>query len=214
MTNEITTRNITFTNKGLQKATDKMLKIGTTMSRCAFEAAFIIAEVAESKCYLDDGFKNVHEWTAATFGIEKSASYGMLKIGRDYTAKVIEGGKVKGYRSNLTATDEDDYSTSQIMKMLPIPREEIETVIEAEEITPADSCREIEAKIKHYKQKDAPETTDDETNEAIEVEATEKEEDVFTLPRSLVMEIFKEISKSKTKKAQEITTTLADILGV
>ena len=209
----------TYENKALQRATDKIRKLEAGVQSNLYETAAIIAFVDGAKLYTDDGFKNVHEWTKQALNIEKSTSYSMLKIGREYTRVLTDDkGKIKGYRSNVTEDGETDFSVTQIVKMLPVSRETLPEAIEAENITPADTVREVEAKIKHYMHKDEDETED--APEADEAEANEAEDapeeikDGITFTRDFVMNIFKEISKVKTKKAQEITAALAEVLNI
>ena len=111
----------TFTNNELRTATSKIFKIGATVRRCAFETAFIMAQVDATECYKDDGFNSVHEWAMKTFGFKKSASYTLLRVGMEYTrAFTDEKGKVRGYGSNLIPENSGtDFTTTQIEKMLP-----------------------------------------------------------------------------------------------
>lgn len=152
-----------YTNKALNTATQKVYKIGETVRRCAFETAVIIAAVDESECYKDDGFNNVHEWVSAAFGWQKSTSYTLLKIGREYVREVKDAkGKIKGYTSNLLPEDsEKDFSTTQIEKMLPAGHAFAAELVEREEITPDMTCREIGKIIKSYTNSD-----DEENNES------------------------------------------------
>ena len=141
-----------YANKALNTATQKVYKIGETVRKCAFETAVIIASVEASECYKEDGFNTVHEWTNAAFGFQKSASYTLLKIGREYVREVLDGkGKVKGYTSNLLPEgSEKDFSTTQIEKMLPAGHAFAAELVEREEITPDMTCREIGKVIKGY----------------------------------------------------------------
>ena len=216
MTKAITMK--TYENKALQKATEKIRKLEAGVQANLYETAAIIAFVDGNKLFTDDGFKNVHEWTKQAFNIEKTTSYAMLKVGREYTRVLTDDkGKIKGYRSNVTENGETDFSVTQIVKMLPVSRETLPEAIEAENITPTDTVREVENKIKHFMHKDVFEE-----NEVTEMDkATEEAEDVseeirdgITFSRDFVMNIFKEISKVKTKTAQEITETLAEKLNI
>ena len=142
-----------YTNKTLNKATQRVYKIGETFRRCAFETAVIIATVDSSECYKEDGFNNVHEWTNAAFGFQKSASYTLLKIGREYVREVKnpETGKLTGYASNLLPENsEKDFTTTQIEKMLPAGHAFAAELVEREEITPHMTCKEIGKVIKGY----------------------------------------------------------------
>ena len=151
-----------YANKALNTATQKVYKIGETVRKCAFETAVIIASVEASECYKEDGFNTVHEWTNAAFGFQKSASYTLLKIGREYVREVLDGkGKVKGYTSNLLPEgSEMDFSTTQIEKMLPAGHAFAAELVEREEITPDMTCREIGKIIKGYLHDDEEKESD------------------------------------------------------
>ena len=165
-----------FTNKALRKATEQILKIGDTVRKCAFATARVIYEVNESKCYEEDGFANVHEWTEKTFGFKKSASYSLLKVGTEYVNEIRNNsGKVIGYKSNLVPEEEtEDFTTWQIIKMLPLGHEVAVEMVEDGEITPDMAVREIEKIVKEKTKPEAESTeTEGESEVASEEEANE-----------------------------------------
>lgn len=168
-----------YTNKELAHATAKIFKIGEKVRRYAYETAFIMAQVDESKCYVDDGFKNVHDWAMKTFGFKKSTSYSMLKVGKEYTRVLTDkNGKASGYASNLLPEDsESDFSASQIIKMLPAGHDIAVELVEDGEITVDMSCREIEkivqSKMATEEEPEEAENTEEEPEEA-EAENTEE----------------------------------------
>lgn len=154
----------TFQNKTLQSATNKIFKIAKAVRKCAYETAYIMAQVDETECYKDDGFNNVHEWAMKTFGFKKSASYTLLRVGKEYTRTITDAkGKVNCYCSNLISENADnDFTTTQIEKMLPGGHELAVELVKKEEITPDMTCKEIEKVIKSYI-KPEPEETETET---------------------------------------------------
>lgn len=164
--NDLIIRNVpTFINKELIKATKQMYAISESMRKSALETAAIIAHVAETQCYEDDGFFTVHEWVEKTFGLKKSASYTLLKIGSEYLSTVYNAkGKVVGYVSNVaTAPEAGDYSISQIEKMLPAGHDLATKLNEDGILSPSMTCKEIEAVVKHYTRAD--EDTEEEVTE-------------------------------------------------
>ena len=159
---EMTTE-LTYINPTLQKFTNKVIKLGNAIRNNLYEVAFIIAEVDASECYKDDGFNNVAEWGEKSFGFKKTAIYDLLKIGRDYTrARLSAKGNVVGYESNLLPENVgEDFTTTQIIKMLPAGRELVVELVDNEEITPEMSCREIGKVIKaHTKTEEKKEDND------------------------------------------------------
>lgn len=170
-----------YTNKALNSATQKVFKIGETVRKCAFETAVIIAAVESSECYKEDGFNNVCEWTSAAFGFQKSSTYTLLKIGREYVRELVDPktGKVKGYASNLLPENaEKDFSTTQIEKMLPAGHAFAAELVEREEITPDMTCREISKVVKSYMSDSAEEES---TEESVEGESTEEKPVAITM---------------------------------
>ena len=99
-----------------------------------------------------------------TFGFKKSASYTLLRVGKEYTKQLTDAkGKVAGYKSNLTADNaEKDYTTTQIEKMLPVGHDVAEQLSEEGKISPDMSCKEIEKVIKTVKN---PESAEDDNVE-------------------------------------------------
>ena len=182
----ITVKNteVTFTNKDLTKATNTIFKLGDAIKKNLYNVAYIMAKVEETECYMEDGFKNVHEWSMTTFGFKKSASYSLLKIGKEYTREIAveNNGKVKviGYGSNLVDDENnEDFTTTQIECMLPLGHEVAEMLVECEEITPSMSCKEIKKVVKEYRKGDEPEEveeveTEKETESGEESEVVEK----------------------------------------
>lgn len=165
----VTTPNaVSFSNKELQKATNTVFKLGDAIKRNWFAIAYIVAHVDAVECYKDDGFNTVHEWVEKTFGIKKTASYSLLTIGKEYTREIVNAsGKVVGYGTNLITDGTDDFSKTQVEKMLPAGHELAVELVSNGEITPAMSAKEISKIIKEHKA---------ETEETEEVEETETEE--------------------------------------
>ena len=169
ITNAIATT--TYMNRDLDKATTKVNKLGTSIQRNLFEVAAIVAEVDRTQCYEEDGFKNVHEWTAQAFGIKKTASYSLLKIGKEYVEVLVnEKGKVIAYGSNLYHATEKDFSMSQVEALLPAGKDLAEDLAATEKVTPEMTVKEIKKVVKEH-------TADpEEVTEEAEVEETTEEE--------------------------------------
>lgn len=170
---------IKFVNKNLQKATNDMLKLGAEIRKCALATAVIIAKVDDMECYKDDGFNSVHAWTEKTFGFKKSASYTLLKIGKEYIREIIspKSGKVIGYSSNLLPADaEKDFTTTQLEKMLPGGHDLAVDLVSSGEITPDMTCKAIEKVIKSHTKPETEETPEETTEESEVMAETEMDE--------------------------------------
>lgn len=176
----VTTMNaVTFNNKDLQKATNTVFKLGDAIKKNWFAIAHIVAHVDATECFKDDGFNTVHEWVEKTFGIKKTASYSLLTIGKEYTREIVNAsGKVVGYGTNLITDGSDDFSKTQVEKMLPAGHELAVELVNGGEITPEMSAKEISRVVKSHTnpEPDEPETTEEpeqepaETTEEPEVE--------------------------------------------
>lgn len=179
---------IKFVNKNLQKATNDMLKLGAEIRKCALATAVIIAKVDDTECYKDDGFNSVHAWTEKTFGFKKTASYSLLKIGKEYVREIInpKNGKITGYTSNLIPVDsEKDFTTTQLEKILPGGHDLAVALVNNGEIDPNMTCKQIEKVIKQHtkpEEKDIPDEVvvlDDEPE--LTPEQDTKKEVLFTI---------------------------------
>lgn len=178
ITNAIATT--TYMNKDLVKATKKVNKLGSSIQRNLFEVAAIVAEVDRTQCYEEDGFKNVHEWTAQAFGIKKTASYSLLKIGKDYVEILLnEKGTAIAYGSNLYHATEKDFSMSQVEALLPAGKDLAEDLAATEKVTPEMTVREIKKVVKEFtadpeEVEEESEAEAEEVNEVEEVVSKEK----------------------------------------
>lgn len=156
---------VSFSNKELQKATNTVLKLGDAIKKNWFAIAHIVAHVDATECYKDDGFDTVHEWVEKTFGIKKTASYSLLTIGKEYTREIVNAsGKVVGYGTNLISDGEDDFSKTQVEKMLPAGHELAVELVNGGEITPDMTAKEISTVVKFHinPEPEEPETDDTE----------------------------------------------------
>ena len=145
-----TTNEVSFSNKELQKSTNTIFKLGDAIKKNWFAIAFVVAHVDKTECYKDDGFNTVHEWVEKTFGIKKTASYTLLTIGKEYTREIVNAsGKVVGYGTNLITSGSEDFSKTQVEKMLPAGHELVVEMVNGGEITPKMTAKEISKVIKN-----------------------------------------------------------------
>lgn len=163
-----------YTNKTLQKATDRVNRLGESIKKNWFEIAFIVAAVDQSECYKEDGFNTVHEWVEKSFGIKKTASYSLLTIGKEYTRQNMNAaGKIIGYGSNLVPAGADDFSKTQIEKMLPAGHEKAAELVREHEVTPDMTAKEI-AKVVQKHTKPQEESAEEETAEQTTAQESDK----------------------------------------
>ena len=105
-------------NKELKKYTNRIQRLGMNVRSNMLAIAYTIAQIDASRCYADDGFESVHEYTAAVCGIKKAQSYAMLSVGRDYLTQV--NSKNFAVETILDHTSGKDYSLSQVQALLPL----------------------------------------------------------------------------------------------
>lgn len=172
-----TTNAVTFENKELQKATNAVLKLGDAIKKNWFAIAHIVAHVDATECFKDDGFNTVHEWVEKTFGIKKTASYSLLTIGKEYTREIVNAsGKVVGYGTNLITEGSDDFSKTQVEKMLPAGHELAVELVNGGEIRPEMSAKEISRVVKSHTNPE-PETSENEPEQETEISEHEPEQE-------------------------------------
>lgn len=165
-------KQIAFSNKELQNASMAIFKIAENIRTRWFEIAAIVAMVDSKELYKDDGFADVHEWVNKTFAFGKSTSYDLLKVGKEYVREVYnKSGKVIGYECNLVPEGSDNFSTTQVRRMLPAGHELAAELVADGEITPDMTTTKIAKIVKAHI---SPETEDEAPTE--DTEDTENEE--------------------------------------
>lgn len=150
---------LTFTNKKLQNATMQIMQIAGKIKNNWFQIGAIIAEVDREELYKDDGFENVHAWTMRAFNIKKTTSYDLLRIGKEYTRELMtEKGRIIGYECNLLPENsEANFTTTQVMKMLPAGHDKAQELVDSGVITPDMTSTAISKVIKDLNKPEEPE---------------------------------------------------------
>lgn len=173
---ETTTGKIEYQNKDLQRATQNVFKLGDAIKKNWFQIAYIVAEVDRTECYKDDGFDTVHAWTEKTFGIKKSASYSLLTIGKEYTRQITNAsGRVTGYGTNLLPVNStEDFSKTQVEKMLPAGHELATQLVKDGEITPDMPAKKISEIVKSHTKPEPQEPETEEPEETTEMNEPEE----------------------------------------
>lgn len=170
-----------FENQSLAKATEEIIRLQKNVNQSLISVAGISGEVEKSKSYEDDGFKNAQEWLMSTFNYKKSTAYTMIKIGKEYVELEMDG-CVPVYKTIFANKETDeDFTLTQLEKLLPLGKEKIETYLLTGAIKYSMTVKEIKeivANIKALENKTKEETeTETETyTETEETEETETEE--------------------------------------
>ena len=190
-----------FMNKQLEKVTQSILKAGTNIQSNRYGIAALLAKVQAEGLFKDDGFANASEYACQTFGMEKSLSYDLIKLGQQYVRPVLnDKGKTIGFCSNLMPPANPDkqdaplldFTPTQIIRFMTLGREKVLELISEEKLTPRMTIREILAVVKENKPPKALETSfAEQPTEATEqpTEATEATEQP-TEPRPTEFDTF------------------------
>lgn len=136
----------TFKNKKLNEISITIAKIGESMTSNNREIAKLLGEVKKDELFKEDGFKSVAEYAETTFGIAKSLSYQLAKVGERF------------YLANSDAAKKaaSMLPPSNLAEIANMTDEQIGKAIEAGEISETSTqkkLRDVAAGVKHAKPK-------------------------------------------------------------
>ena len=170
-----TTSAVTFKNKTLNSTTVKILSLAEDMRKSALETAFLMSMIAESKVYLEDGFKSANEWAEKTFGLQKSQSYNLIKVGKEWTIPLRnDKGRVIGYASKLyqyTDMKHGDFNSTQLIVLSVLDFQTVADWVKSGKISPLTSCADLRKLVTETKKG----KTESAETEGAETEGTETE---------------------------------------
>ena len=146
-----------ITSKELREETEKIIKCGKEISRNMLKTAHLLNKVYERELFSSD-FDSMEEYTKTCFNLSKSSMYNLIKIGKLYVQVNSSGQK---YMSNLPATDGTEYTYSQIVQLLPLEYEEVKILCESNRINSNMTCRELKDFVKHYRNMNPADDTED-----------------------------------------------------
>ena len=132
-------------NEELRKITNIIRNSCTAITGYTFKIAALVVKVEENDLYIEDGFSDIVDYVKRCFGFEKSTTYNMLKIGRFFIDYYQERDV---YETALKHEAGNDFSISQVIKMLPLGIEKAKELTHDDVITPDMSCRQIERIVK------------------------------------------------------------------
>lgn len=165
---ELTTINATeITNKELKDYTMKLKNCGDNIRKNYIKISFLLNEIEQTECYLDDGFESTTDYASKVLNIQKTTTYNLLKIGKDFISE-------KGDRTVLTDKG-NDYGVSQLQALLPIGVEKAKELHNEGVISPDMSVRQIKQAIKQDEPE--PEEDNDDNDEVIDGEGEEVDEE-------------------------------------
>ncbi len=127
-------------NKELKDYTKKLKNCGDNIRKNYIKISFLLNEIESSECYLDDGFEDTIDYASKVLNIQKTTTYNLLKIGKEFIAE-------SGERTVLTDKG-NDYGVSQLQALLPVGVERAKELHNEGTITPDMSVRQIKQIIK------------------------------------------------------------------
>ena len=139
-------QNVEINNPELKKVTNEIRKSSANVIANTFKIASLIAKVDNEELFVDDGFENVFAYTKACFGLEKTSTYNLIKVGNDFI-EAVKSGNTTTFATLLTHGDKD-YSISQVFKMLPLGIDKAKELTADGVINETMSCRQIEKIVK------------------------------------------------------------------
>lgn len=139
-------QNVTINNAELKNVTKAIQKASANVIGNTFKIASLMAKVESDELYLEDGFEDVFDYAKQCFGLEKTSVYNLVRVGNDFI-EAVENGKVTNFHTLLTHGD-NDYSISQVFKMLPLGIEKAQELTRDGVINETMSCRAIDKIVK------------------------------------------------------------------
>lgn len=127
-------------NKELKDYTKKLKNCGDNIRKNYIKISFLLNEIENTECYLDDGFEDTIDYASKVLNIQKTTTYNLLKIGKEFIAE-------SGERTVLTDKG-NDYGVSQLQALLPVGVERAKELHDEGTITPDMSVRQIKQIIK------------------------------------------------------------------
>ena len=138
---ELTTiTNQKLTNKDLKDYTKKLKNCGDNIRKNYIKISFLLNEIEQTECYLDDGFEDTNDYASKVLNIQKTTTYNLLKIGKEFIAE-------NGERTVLTDKG-NDYGVSQLQALLPLGVDKAKELHNNEVISPEMSVRQIKGIVK------------------------------------------------------------------
>lgn len=166
--NELSTKK--FENQSLAKATEEIIRLQKNVNQSLISVAGISGEVEKSESYKDDGFKNAQEWLMTTFNYKKSTAYTMVKIGKEYVELEVDG-CVPVYKTIFANKETDeDFTLTQLEKLLPLGKEKIETYLLTGAIKYSMTVKEIKETVATIKALEKKTETETETEATADTE--------------------------------------------
>ena len=129
----------------LRAYTDMLAKELQNMHVYMLRASVVLVAIDESKCYEEDGFESIHDYTNQVLGIKKAQSYAILNVGRNYV-------DTASMQSVLPHNEGNDYTMTQLQALLPL--KSVDTAMQLANdniINPDMTVKQLKEVVSEYK---------------------------------------------------------------
>ncbi len=145
--------------------------------------ALLLAEVKDGELWKET-FSSYQEYAQTCFGLKKAQAYKLAAVGHNFVSDVDTG-----YAHSTICAGADDYSTTQLIELLPLKSTETAKQLHDDgRINPHMSTREIKAVVDEVKPTREKEEGDGEGEGAENAHIEVKPENVFTLKHTITIE--------------------------
>ena len=211
-------------NESLKNVTNKINNFHQTAKNSILAISCILAEISNdpNKYLFGSGFDKIVDYTESLFGYKKAYTYKLIKISKFITIADKNGKKLDvGYilNDNLiqqlidndnfiqfkTIQDSDgfEYSTSQLLELIPLSQEQIEQNIN--ELDSSLSCKELREVVKDIInppiQTTAGDTVTDDTTDTSEAGTTPE---IYLTDKERIMQMLEMCSKIQNEEIKAL----------
>lgn len=163
---------VEYKNKKLNAVTKSIITENNKVGKSLVKVAYLLAQVKESKCYEEDGFKSVAEYAEEAFGYKRAMVYKMVKMANTF---INTDGTV-----NLIS-ERGEYNATQLIELSSAESiDEVREMNDEETITPEMTVKEIKQALNdRFNEAETENEVEAETENENEVEA-ENEKKILT----------------------------------
>jgi hypothetical protein len=189
MANELTIKvsnDLNMANPRLTKITLDIIANIRDIQNHGLTVALLLAEVKDGELWKDT-FSSYQEYAQTCFGIKKAQAYKLAAVGHNLVSDADSG-----YAHSIICTGAEDYSTTQLIELLPLKSTETAKQLHDDgRINPHMSTREIKAvvdEVKPTREKAENGEGNDEGEDTENAHIEVKPENVFTLKHTITID--------------------------
>ncbi len=131
-------------NYRLRQASEKIAQLTQAAKKNLFEIAVTLLKIQTEALYEEDGFANIYEYGAKVLGYKKAMTNNLVRIAENYIDTVT--------MRSIIATDNRDYSVSQLQELLVIEPADAKMLADNDTIKPTMTTKAIRAAVKEFRE--------------------------------------------------------------